>query len=252
MTRSTQLLFAALMVLVMGAVVLWSTGAWRFVCTGWLIWRVEPFQQQVEYGPTILVLGDSTAYGTGATRSEDSIAGLMGERYPDYTVITKARNGLTTIGLAQLLEDWLGEEHYQLVLVQVGGNDILQSVATSTSMQTMEEVIHRVQQQTQQVVWMSVGNVGSAPAFLSNESRSSSLEAASVEFHRAARQLADTVGVTYIDFFRARDVDPFVLESHLYMAADGLHPSSRGYQQWFDVLQPVLDDVLQETSLEEV
>ena len=51
----------------------------------------------------ILVMGDSTAAGTGALPNTESIAGLLGERYPRADITNISENGLELLGLVQKL-----------------------------------------------------------------------------------------------------------------------------------------------------
>lgn len=57
-------------------VLLLTTGWWRYALTGYLIARVTPYEQVGTGGGSILVIGDSTGYKTGASRSSESVAGL--------------------------------------------------------------------------------------------------------------------------------------------------------------------------------
>jgi len=63
------------------SVLLLATGWWRYVLTGYLIARVAPYEQPGGGAGSILFIGDSTGYGTGASRSDESVAGQLGNAY---------------------------------------------------------------------------------------------------------------------------------------------------------------------------
>ncbi len=231
---------AALFVILLGAY--WYIGGWRVLLSVWLIWQIEPYQREISQAPKILVIGDSTAYGTGADAHEDSIAGRIAHRYPSYSIRTIARNGLRTEGLAQQIETIAQADEYALVLLQIGANDVIGGVDNSVSESSMRHIINYIQPRAQAIVWMSSGNVGGARAY--SGKRAVVLEERSREFRVMAQSLAEELGVKYVDLFQERDVDLFVLEPDIYMAVDGLHPSSAGYGLWFSELQPTLDQFL--------
>jgi hypothetical protein len=65
-----------------------------------LIKKTVPFSRSEPQAVfKILVLGDSTAFGTGATHPEDSTAGRLAARYPRASVTDLAVNGLRIAGL---------------------------------------------------------------------------------------------------------------------------------------------------------
>ena len=72
----------------------------------------------------VLIIGDSLAVGCGASRPEESIAGLIAQEFPDVTIVNRARNGARTAeATAQLRVD--GDARYDAILISVGGNDVL-------------------------------------------------------------------------------------------------------------------------------
>lgn len=51
--------------------------------------------------------------------------------------------------------------------------------------------------------------------------------------HALAREVASAQQVHYVRLLKPRDQDPFVTRSQELNAADGLHPSSAGYAEWY-------------------
>ncbi|MFD1030589.1 SGNH/GDSL hydrolase family protein [Metaplanococcus flavidus] len=76
---------------------------------------------------TILILGDSVAYGYG---TKEGIAKYLRESFPESRVINLGINGLTSDGLAERIHTGKWDNHIKaadLVLINIGGNDLLQS-----------------------------------------------------------------------------------------------------------------------------
>lgn len=182
----------------------------------------------------ILVAGDSTGVGTGAQDPLDSIAGRIYRDSPNVHIRNRSDNGATARDILLKLESE-PEKDFTLVLVQVGGNDILRF----TSLDRLSHVITRVLQSAatkgSHVIFMSTGNVGLAPAFPPPLSWMYTWRTRKVRaiFMEAARE----TGAEYVDLFRERQDDPFLREPSLFYAADYLHPGSEGYRVWYEELK---------------
>src|SRR6185436_17393262 len=72
----------------------------------------------------IIVLGDSTAVGTGSKSNTESVAGRFGRDFPQAEIVNISQNGKRINGLVR---DFLPlvRGHYDLAVVQIGGNDII-------------------------------------------------------------------------------------------------------------------------------
>lgn len=222
---------------------------WQTLLTLSLIWQVSPYQQLVPGAPTILVVGDSTAYGTGATRSSESTAGLIAQNFPEFSVLTTARNALTSEQLYQCLVDMVPPEEYAAIIVQIGGNDILRDIPLIESKRFMRMVLEQLQQYSDTVLWLHSGNVGGATRF--SPDMAAALEQRTRSFRAMAKQLSGELGVHYVDLFLELAEDPFIANPRVYLARDGLHPSSAGYRAWFAELQPILEAAFATSTLSE-
>jgi lysophospholipase L1-like esterase len=224
---------------------IWFTGALRTLKTIWLIVEVRPYEQMgVSENPkTILVLGDSTGYGTGAGAGKYSIAGLIGADYPNYAITNNSKNG-RTIGEALLeIKKLPTEPKHKLLLLQIGGNDILQKREADVVRSELTQLYEEVKLRAEHVVMISSGNVGTAAAFIGTKKAG--------EYERLSRQLrevfiavAQESGVTYVDLFEEPENDAFLREPKKYLAIDGLHPTREGYAYWYKTLKPNLEEVL--------
>ena len=220
--------------------VLFFTPASRYLKTLYLIIITSPYERIVENAPEILVLGDSTGYGTGVGDSIDSIAGLIGADYPDYTIKNNSVNGRTIGGLVPVAKETEGE--FELILLQIGGNDILQARPVSEVESELRQIIESLADNTENLVMMSSGNVGGASAFSRNEAVK--YTALTREFRQMFIEVASSTDLIYVDLFLEPEDDIMSNNPEKYLAVDGLHPSAEGYSLWYKKLQPVVANIL--------
>ncbi len=186
---------------------------------------------------TLLVLGDSTGVGVGADKPEDTLAGrlaaYMGATYVEnYSVIGAAVADLPP----QIAKATLAR--YDLILIQIGGNDILSfGDATDASEQLAE--IMKTLPENGRVVLMTAGNVGGAklfPPFVRPFHT-----AANLRFHKEFAKVAEAYGAVYVNLYEPFWKDPFLRDPGRYLSRDGLHPSTYGYGLWFDKVKAALE-----------
>ena len=220
-----------------------SPSARSFAYTLWLIARIEPYAQVCTAGE-LLIVGYSTAYGTGAVTSNLTVGGRIGADFPELTISTNAVNGRVIAEATKALKTYEVSRD-TILLLQIGGNDILGRATDEEIMQSITALLAEASRRFDAVLFMSTGNVGAAPRFVTDGQPDAAMEARS----RRARQIFIDVsaqyGVHYIDLFTEPADDVFLHESERYIAADGLHPSGEGYGVWYEALQPVLTTVLQ-------
>ncbi len=178
----------------------------------------------------LLIVGDSTAVGTGATAPEASLAGLLADHFPRLQIVNRARDGAKFAGLLTQLD---GEERVDMVLVMAGGNDVVRLSGLAALQSDVDRVMQRARERAELVVLMPAGNVGNAPFFFAPVSWLMTWR--SRHLHARASEAASSHGAVLVDLFRESADDPFVLRPELN-AADGLHPSDAGYRVWFSEL----------------
>jgi lysophospholipase L1-like esterase len=219
--------------LVAGGVFLFLSGcaAWRIGQSVELAKRSEPLQQ-TPADPTLrlLIVGDSTAVGTGASSPQSSIAGLIAQRHPRLLIENRARDGAEFADVAAQLG---GDDRFDIVLIQAGGNDVIGFGGVSTARADIERVAELAQQRGDVVVLMPAGNVGNSPFFFPPVSWL--MTQRSRELHSYVRESAARTGAYYVNLFHESNDDPFAKDRSLN-AIDGLHPSDAGYRAWFDEL----------------
>lgn len=206
--------------------------AWRLHEAKDLAKASEPLQRSVAApSARLLIVGDSTAVGTGASSPQTSLAGLLAEAYPALHIENRARDGATFADLPAQLD---GAGRFDIVLVQAGGNDVIRLRNFDTVRDEMARSLRLARERAPQVVLMPAGNVGNAPFFFPPVSWL--MGARSRELHDIARETAAQQGAVYVRLYKDKRDDPFVQHPELN-ARDGLHPSDAGYRVWFDELR---------------
>ena len=182
----------------------------------------------------ILVVGDSTGVGTGAARPEDSVAGRIAGEFPGIEVVNRARNGATARQVLGQLES-VSASGFDIVLVQVGGNDILRFTGLGELRDTLREVLKTAVEKGRAVIFISTGNAGLAPAFFPPVSWLYTFRT------RQARaifmDIAQETGARYVDLFRERGNELFLGDPERYYSADYLHPGPEGYRVWYEEMK---------------
>ncbi len=225
-------------------------GATVLVTAGCAVWRIgqsmalarqsESFEQRPgDATRRLLIAGDSTAVGTGASSPAHSLAGLIAQQYPQLQIENRARDGAL---FADVAEQLLRPGRFDLVLVQGGGNDVIRLRSVESMRKDIDAVLDAARQRADVVILMPAGNVGNAPFFFAPWSWWMTSRAR--EMHRLVAAATATTtarsSAIYINLFQEHDDDPFVRQPELN-ASDGLHPSDAGYRVWWQVLQEQAD-----------
>lgn len=191
----------------------------------------------------LLVIGDSTAVGTGAGTPSLSVAGRLANLFPRLRIDNRAVDGARTTDVLRQLESE-SAARFDAILIQTGGNDILRLTDPDRLRRVTLQLFDAAHRQSDHVVMMSTGDVGQTPAFpwpldVLYSRRTRTVRALFME-------LAAANEIDYVDLFNPRADNPFRREPEKYYARDGLHPSAAGYGAWFARLMAVssIRDVL--------
>lgn len=187
----------------------------------------QPFERHVdEAHKRVLVIGDSTGVGTGAKQAADSLAGRLAQAFPGVHIVNRARNGAKTADACRQLAASAGER-FDVVLIHVGGNDILRRTPWRQLVADVETLLREASRLGTHVLVTTTPNVGLAPAFFAPLSWWLTLRS------RQVRDLFTAAcarhGAHYANFFHPRDACPFARDWQVYFAEDRLHPSSECY-----------------------
>ena len=130
-----------------------------------LVVTTQPYQQSPD-APTkrILIVGDSLQAGVGASTSADSMAGLLGDDFPQYEIVNLAESGDETGDALEKISQ-LDRDDFDVAIVQIGANDIFHRVDLEQSVKNLTQVLEVAKQKSDRAIFMTSGSVGYAPLF---------------------------------------------------------------------------------------
>lgn len=183
---------------------------------------------------SILVLGDSTAVGVGVKTPEESIPGRLSTRL-NASVENQARSGALVAELLLQLAR-AQHEHYDLVLIQAGGNDIIKFRTLRESNKTMDSALSAAGKKSDRIVLLTAGRIGYAPFF--PRLIAPFITMRSLHLRSLFMATAQKRNVLYVDLLGMSRV--LNSDTHRYYAADMLHLTGQGYGVWFARLETEL------------
>lgn len=163
----------------------------------------------------IVAFGDSLTYGIGAAEHESYpavLAQLIGRN-----VVRAGVPGETTAQALQRLPDVLDEYQPKLVIVCLGGNDMLRKIDAAETIANLRAIVRKVKDSGAQAVLVGVPK----PALLTNAPR----------FYE---EIARESGIPY---------EGAVVTSVLYkpeFKSDPIHPNAQGYRKIAEALAELL------------
>jgi lysophospholipase L1-like esterase len=218
---------AALAVALIGA----ARTAWRVRAGRRLAAASRPFQTHpADARARLLVVGDSSGVGTGASSPASSVAGRLAATTASLSIDNLSRVGARFEDVvAQLAR--APRSRYDAVLVMAGGNDVIALTRHAALRASVERAVAVAARLAPTVVVLPSGNLGNAPFFAWPLSRL--VAARTRRMHAIVRDAAARHGATYVSLYRDRADDPFARAPGRYLAGDDLHPSDAGYALWF-------------------
>lgn len=126
--------------------------------------RRKPLGRLVPTGAAVLALGDSLTFGTGATPETSYpavLAGLSG-----WQIVNAGVPGDTSAQALERLPDLLQEHKPALVLVSIGGNDLLRRLPESDTRANLQRICELAQGAGAQVLVLAVPRPSVAAAFI--------------------------------------------------------------------------------------
>ena len=232
----------AIIVVLIGSYILlvWQTVQHSIAVSKLLIAKGSAYTQHPQH-PTIriLVAGESTAVGVGATNTQNSIPGRIGMQYPNTDITNIAVSGARLVDLLNQLYEHTGER-YGLVLLMIGANDITHLTPYDAIRTRLSHALAQADQMGERVIMLTSGDVGLSPAFkwpvsLLMDRRTRAVRRIFIE------EVAMHPNGTYVDLFHEAHDEIFNTNISRYYAADYFHPSDDGYGVWYEQLRGVLD-----------
>ena len=111
----------------------------RLVQSARLASRSKPLQvAPPEPRKRLLIVGDSTGVGTGASTPQTSLAGLIAAEHPNLAIVNRSTDGATVDRIAAQLE---GGGRFDAVLILGGGNDLIRMTGAEALRAALSRVL---------------------------------------------------------------------------------------------------------------
>lgn len=120
----------------------------------------------IPQGATVLVLGDSLSYGTGANQGEDYPTLLA--KTTGWNMINEGVPGDTSAGGLERLPNLLQEHQPKLLIVELGGNDLLRQAPQTEIVQNLKTILSMAKTQGVASVLVAIPEISPLKAVVGN------------------------------------------------------------------------------------
>ena len=175
-------------------------------------------------GATVLILGDSLSYGTGAKEGEDYPTLLA--QATGWKMINEGVPGDTTAGGLERLPELLEEYQPKLLIVELGGNDFLQQLPKSQTEANLKAILTLAKAQNIPTTLVAIPEINALRAAVG-----------SLSDHGLYEAIAKETKTPLI-----KDVFSGVL-SDRSLKADQVHPNAAGYLKVSNEMQVALKEL---------
>lgn len=199
---------------------------------------------------TIMIIGDSTAVGTGAHQPSQTIAGRLASDFPNTTILNHGINGAGSNELKTILDEH-PEWRADILIVHIGGIDLLGLRSLRKLRDNLSVILEKSAVISPRIMLLTSSNLGSIPYFHFPISLLFSWRTRQIRNFLLERSRRNDF--VYVDLFDEPADDPFLRDRAKYFAHDNIHPSGDGYGIWYDRLRTALskhhwDDILSSES----
>jgi acyl-CoA hydrolase len=178
----------------------------------------------IPQGATVLVLGDSLSYGTGANAGEDYPALLA--KSTGWNIINEGIPGDTSEGGLQRLPALLEAHQPKLLIVELGGNDLLRQAPQTEIINNLKTILTMAKTQGTSTILMAMPEISPLKAAVGNLSDHPLYE--NIAKETATPLIADV----FSDVLSDRD-----------LKADQIHANALGYRVISDKLYVKLQEL---------
>ncbi|WP_192023004.1 arylesterase [Shewanella sp. WPAGA9] len=178
------------------------------------------------YAATILILGDSLSAGYGMSEEQGWVQ-LLRNQYPEHDIINGSVSGETTAGGLRRLPSLLDSSAFDLVVVELGGNDGLRGFPPNKLKSNLTKIIKLSQDNGAKVLLTEImvpPNYG--PRYTSM-------------FNDVYHQLADEFDIELVPFFMLE-----IAPNPDLMQRDGIHPNVEAQPRITQWMQPWIINAL--------
>jgi len=189
-----------------------------------------------------VALGDSTAVGVGAAQGggyPERIARRLGASGTEVKLVNLGVSGATAEDVRREQLPRALEEHPALVTIGVGLNDVLRGRPLAEFARDLEVIADGVSRTRAAVVVSELPDVARSP---SGAGSPPSLARRIAAYNATVRRVAERHGFEVVEL-EEPSRRAFGERADLF-AADGLHPSARGYELWADLAWPPVERAL--------
>ena len=170
-------------------------------------------------GQVVLALGDSLTYGVGASSPEKNYIGVLEKRL-SVKIANGAVSGATSKDVLLSADAKISETHPNILMLLVGGNDMLQQVPPQETLNNVSKTI-RIAQKHGVVVFLIGIQKHQDDAYANG-------------FEKVARKL----GAVYVP-----DILEGILGNSEFMS-DEVHPNDKGYLRMADKIASTLEGII--------
>ena len=188
-----------------------------------------------------LVIGDSSAVGVGSDTPRGTIAGRLGHDFPTADITNLGVSGSKTADLIPRLQALEPSAHYDLMLIQIGGNDIVRRTPYAKLEKSLPQVLELAKQHADHVVLLTSGNVGTSKLLPYGTRWIFTMRTKKVR--KIFMRITAEHDVRYVDLYRRKPWDPYAQDADRFYSPDYFHPSADGYGDWYVLVKETLDSI---------
>ena len=177
----------------------------------------------IPQGSTVLILGDSLSYGTGANAGEDYPSLLA--KTTAWKIINEGVPGDTTAGGLERLPALIQQHQPKLLIVELGGNDFLHNVPQTKIIANLKAILANAKAAGVPTALVAIPEVSALRAAIGN-----------LQDHPLYEKLAQETATPLIT-----EVFSAVLSDNV-LKADQIHPNAKGYVE----VGKIMDEKLKE------
>ena len=164
----------------------------------------------IPQGATVLILGDSLSYGTGANQGEDYPSLLA--KTTGWQIINEGVPGDTTAGGLERLPALLEQDNPKLLIVELGGNDFIHQLPQSDTIRNLKAILALAKAKGVKTILMAIPEMSPLKAAFGNLSD-----------HPLYETIAKETSTPLV-----ADVFADVLSDNT-LKSDQIHPNAQGY-----------------------
>jgi len=187
----------------------------------------------------ILVIGDSTSYGTGSSKPENSLVGRLINDFPEVEIINLSENAMNIKRLYEKISE-LKNESFDIIVFHIGGMDAL----TFTRSKTISNYVEKIREETRKmghpiVILVSMTNIGALPA--SHFPINTVLNRRSKYVSNIFNNTCIDCDIVHVPLYAELNADPLLSGNRKLFADDNWHPNDEGYGIWYEqIKKPIL------------